>query len=195
MGIMEQIHMELGSRPVRTIDPGKRSRSAVAVILTETPEGPEVLFIRRTIDENDLWSGQIGFPGGRWEERDRDLRQTAERETLEEVGVDLSSALYLGRIHDIAPGGLSMVVSCFVYALERPLKLHPDPSEIAGAFWFPLREIDNPARCTKVDFRFHGRLRSFPALTLDDFKGQPLWGISYRLLRNLRRDANGAIGS
>ena len=194
MELMHEIGTALHSRPVRIIDPGNRPHSAVAIILTETPDGPNVLFIERATDENDLWSGHVAFPGGRAENRDRSPRQTAERETREELGVDLSSARYLGRINDIAPGGLSMVVSCFVYAFDHPPVLHPDHREVARAFWFPVREINNPDRRSQVDLPFRGRVRIFPAVRLGDGTRQPLWGISYRLLRNLCKVVNATVG-
>ena len=171
--------------PVRIIDPGNRPHAAVAIILTEAAGEVQILFIERSTNEQDLWSGQIGFPGGRAEIRDSGPKQTAERETLEELGIDLSTARCLGRIHDIVPGGLSIVVSCFVYVVDVPPVVHPDRLEVARAFWFPLRELGNPARRTSVELRFRGRLRRFPAVQLGDGTFQPLWGISHRLLRNL----------
>lgn len=192
--MMHRISRELNSRQVRIIDPGKRAHASVALVLMETPGGPDVLLIERSIDENDLWSGHIGFPGGRAEKRDKSPRHTAEREVMEELGLDLSAERYLGRLGDIAPGGLPMVVSAFVYALRRSPALHPDHLEVARAFWFPVREISNPARCSYVEILFHKRLLRFPALMLDDAGGPLLWGISYRLLRNLCKSARSTTG-
>lgn len=185
MELMQRVTTVLGSRTVRTIHPGGRPHGAVALILWSTPDGPAVLLIERAPNEHDLWSGQIGFPGGRREREDAGPRQTAEREAGEEVGIDLSAARHLGRLDDIVPGGLSMVVSCFVYGVEQPPALHPDPEEVARAFWLPLGELDNPERRTHVDLYFRGRVRRFPAVSLGT--AQPLWGITYRLLRNLCR--------
>lgn len=181
----QQVRTALDRRPAQIIESGARPHSAVAVILRSTPDGPAVLFIERAPNEHDLWSGQIGFPGGRMEQGDNGPRQTAERETMEELGVDLSVAKYFGRLNDLVPGGLSMVVSCFVYGVEQPPALHPDPEEVARAFWLPLGELDNPERRTHVDLYLRGRVRRFPAVSLGT--SQPLWGITYRLLRNLCR--------
>ena len=131
MELIEAIGRALHRRPWHCIEPGRRAHSAVAVLLAETPEGPAVLLMERATHENDLWSGQIGFPGGRMEKRDNSPRQTAVRETREELGVDLSGARYLGRLSDMVPGGLSMVVSCFIYWIEWPPALHPDYEEVA----------------------------------------------------------------
>ena len=39
-------------------------QAAVAMLLTDTATGPEVLFIRRAEYEGDPWSGDVAFPGG-----------------------------------------------------------------------------------------------------------------------------------
>jgi hypothetical protein len=51
----------------------------------------------------------------------------------------------------------------------------------------------NPARQTVVELLFRGRLRHFPAVVLDAGTVQPLWGITFRLLRNLRKTVNTTI--
>lgn len=185
MELIQRIAEGLESRPFRVIEPGERAHSAVAVILIPADNGPDVLFIERAENEQDFWSGHVGFPGGRCEESDNSARHTAERETMEELGLDLSSAGYLGRLGDIAPGGLSMVVSCFVYLLDELPLLHLDQSEIARVFRFPLREIGNPARRSRMEIIFRQRVKKFPAICLGNGAGPLLWGISYRVIRNL----------
>ncbi|ABB33657.1 NUDIX hydrolase [Geobacter metallireducens RCH3] len=188
----QDISTALNSHPVRIIEPGKRAHAAVALILEEQPDGPNILFIQRSTDECDYWSGQIGFPGGRAEPGDKGPQETAERETREEIGLDLGTATYLGRLNDLVPGGLQIVISCFVYAVDRQPILNLDRTEIARAFWLSVRELNNPARLTRVEFIGRRRQRRFPALRLGDGTEQPLWGITYRLLRNLDKILRGA---
>jgi 8-oxo-dGTP pyrophosphatase MutT (NUDIX family) len=181
---INHIRNALNNHPVRIIEPGGRAHASVALILEEQPSGLSILLIERSTSTNDYWSGQIGLPGGRSEPIDKSPQHTAERETREEIGLDLSTTLFLGRLDDIAPGGLKIVVSCFVYAVNDHPVLCPDKSEIADAFWVPARELNNPARISSVEFIFRNRLRRFPALRVADDKKQPLWGITYNLLRN-----------
>ncbi|BEH09491.1 MULTISPECIES: NUDIX hydrolase [Geobacter] len=195
MNTIQQIGTALTNHQSRIIEPGGRAHAAVALILEERPAGLNILFIERSSNENDYWSGQIGFPGGRAESYDRSLKETAERETREEIGLDLSTAHYLGRLGDIAPGGLRIVVSCFVYAVKQHPVLHLAQDEIADAFWVSAGEFSNPARVAQVEFFVRNRLRRFPALRLLDDKQQPLWGLTYRLLRNLNKRITAAIES
>jgi len=50
----------------------------------------EILYIRRSLSPTDRWSGDLAFPGGKSNPGESD-RETCERETMEEVGLDLKS--------------------------------------------------------------------------------------------------------
>lgn len=192
METINRIRKALNNHPVQIIEPGGRAHASVALILEEQPSGLRILLIERSTNTNDYWSGQIGLPGGRSEASDRSPQHTAERETREEIGLDLSATRFLGRLDDIAPGGLRIVISCFVYAVSDHPVLRPDKSEIADAFWIPACELNNPARTSSVEFMFRNRLRKLPALRVADGKEQPLWGITYNLLRKLNKIVHNA---
>ena len=57
---------------------------------------PEVLFIRRASRHGDRWTGHVAFPGGKRDPEDVSDRAAAERETLEEVGLDLATTVTRG---------------------------------------------------------------------------------------------------
>lgn len=185
--MLDSIRENLTSNPVRRIKPGDRIHSSVAMLLKQGAEGVEILLIERASNANDFWSGHIALPGGKVEPEDSGPRQTAERETMEELGLELSSVDFLGQLNDIVPGGLSIVVSCFVYVLPKAPKLHPDAAEVADVFWFPLAKAEDPKRFTNVEYTRRGRSRTFPAIKVHDDKEQPVWGITYRLLKNLKQ--------
>lgn len=72
----------------------------LCVVLGEDAVG-EILFIKRSVNPRDRWSGHVALPGGRQEESEP-LKRTASRETLEEVGLDLESEeyKYVGALDD-----------------------------------------------------------------------------------------------
>lgn len=158
----------------------EHARSAVALIIRSGENGPELLYIQRADDVNDPWSGNLGFPGGRVEKRDHSVRATAERETLEEIGLSLDCARYLGQLDDITGAHLPVQVSCFAYvtALTEPLLLN---REVAKAFWFPLHELLAPERNLLTAVCFGDKTYYRPALDLLGQDGPVLWGITYRL--------------
>eukprot|EP01134_Creolimax_fragrantissima_P007531 CFRG7531T1 len=54
----------------------------------------ELLYMKRTANPGDTWSGHVSFPGGRQQASDADDLETAVREVWEEVGLSLSSTTY-----------------------------------------------------------------------------------------------------
>src|SRR5689334_15998890 len=115
--------LSLAPRVTDSDEPGKRA--AVAAILRQrvSSQSTELLFIRRAEHPSDPWSGHMAFPGGRRDEIDTDLIATARRETLEEIGLDLTArAQLLTRMPDvpaIARGRRTgLVIAPFVFALH-----------------------------------------------------------------------------
>ena len=164
--------------------------AAVAAVLCERAGEPCLLFIERAEFEGDPWSGHIAFPGGRLEPHDREARAAAERETLEEVGLDLSAASYVGRLDDLTGEALPVAVAGFVYVVEHPGALEVN-SEVRQAFWVPLSQLVEPARQVVHARAADGGSGVSPAIDLLG-PGRPLlWGITYRFVAQLLRLAGG----
>jgi 8-oxo-dGTP pyrophosphatase MutT (NUDIX family) len=161
--------------------PGSRKTAAVALILREGAAGPEVLFIERARHDDDPWSGDIGFPGGKVEREDAGARQAAEREALEEVGIELAAAEYIGHLCDLTGDHLPIFISCFVYALPASSAFVLS-SEVTDAFWFPLRDLFDSTRHSPATVHFRGVPLVRPAIDLLGPGRTVLWGITYRLI-------------
>lgn len=134
-------------------------RGSVALVIRGSGTAQEVLLIKRTSRPTDYWSGHLAFPGGRHEQGETDF-ETAVRETLEEVGLDLTAtADYLGpldpRLIRIRWGKkLAMVLCPFVFQMRDECcnaELVPQDSEVAAVFWHPLAKLYSPEfRSTEV---------------------------------------------
>lgn len=161
-----------------------RTNAAVAMILRQGRKGLEVLFIERASDAGDPWSGDLAFPGGKVEEGE-EPRQTAERETKEEIGLVLgNSARYLGWLTEITGARLPVRVSCFVYGvLEMDITTVLN-SEVHELFWVGLDDLLATERHILAQVRFGGKMQDVPAIRLPQ-PGKPvLWGITYRLVKH-----------
>jgi 8-oxo-dGTP pyrophosphatase MutT (NUDIX family) len=155
----------------------------VAIVVAEAVAGPELLFIERAARLGDPWSGQMAFPGGRVEPSDAHARAAAERETIEEVGVDLAAAECLGRLDDVQAGlpvVAPFVLSAFVYRLAGPVPLMPN-HEVREGLWVPVQTVVDPARAIRHRFG----LRRFPAIVVGDPDRHVVWGLTYGLLADL----------
>lgn len=177
---MEKIRGSLAAHRPQVL-PADRAHAAVAMILRESGTEPDLLFILRAPCLDDPWSGDIGFPGGRLNSDEADPRQAAERETREELGLDLARVEYLGRIDDLYGVTLPVLVSCYVYALQEIPPLSPN-YEIAETLWFPLGELLNPERHHPARLVYRGRTITAPAVDLIGPDRTVLWGITYRLI-------------
>lgn len=162
-----------------------RRRAAVAVVLHERPSGSEALFIERARHPMDPWSGHMAFPGGRVDPGDASAKAAAERETREEVGLDLEGAETLGRLDDLHAGirvVAPLVLSAFVYRVERPPLLRPN-REVEQAFWVPLAYLVDPARHVG---RQWGPAR-LPGILVGEPDRHVVWGLTYQLLQGFFR--------
>lgn len=168
--------------PLRVDDPA-RSPAAVAVVLVSTPD--RILLIQRAERPGDPWSGQMAFPGGRWQPGDADLKATALRETREELALDLSEASYLGDLDDMAPTTPVLPpinVRPFVFALPTdPMGLIPN-HEVARIAWPTIDQLLD-ARTYRA-FRFERGEFRIERMGYHLAEGV-VWGMSERILTPL----------
>lgn len=71
--------------------------SAVLILIFPMNEELCVAFIKRQTYKG-VHSGQISFPGGKRENNDKDLQETALRETNEEIGINPKDVKILGKL-------------------------------------------------------------------------------------------------
>lgn len=103
--------------------------SAVVAVLFHENNQLKIVFIRRS-DYVGFHSGQISFPGGRYEEHDGDLKVTAYRELEEEIGIKKDHLEELGYLSDLYVPPSNFLVRTYVaYATKRPV-YKPDPREV-----------------------------------------------------------------
>jgi 8-oxo-dGTP pyrophosphatase MutT (NUDIX family) len=179
MSLLERLTAVLAELEPSLIEANGRRQAAVALLLRERDSrGLEILVIRRAENEHDPWSGHMALPGGGYEPGDHSVYDTARRETLEEIGIDLDEGLFLGRLDDVGPRRMpgQLVVSTVVVAIDAdpgPL----DPREVVEAFWIP---VDSLVDETVEIPDFPG---SWPAFTYKDH--YVIWGLTHRILTQL----------
>ena len=178
---INQVRERLAEHSPQIVNTAAQRQAAVALILRDAGSEPEVLLIQRAEHEEDPWSGDLGFPGGRIETSDASPRTAAERETWEEIGLTLNADNFLGQSDDMAAMTLSVRISCFVYHLHQEVEFNLN-NEVVNYFWVPMSTLLSPERNELMYFHHRGTDRQHPVVHLKEWSTKPLWGITYRLL-------------
>lgn len=186
---LARLDASLAQRPgVRvTVDATVRLAAVLATFRVAADGELELLFIKRAEYEGDPWSGHVALPGGRHEPHDATLEDTALRETLEELGLDVRAhGRVLGALDDLHPRTPVLPPICvrpFVAVLEDDVPLVPS-SEVAAAFWVPLRALLDPETTVEATIVVRGEERTVPSYRFGDYT---IWGMTERILSGLLR--------
>lgn len=162
----------------------QRLAAVLAIIAPQRGQGDAVLLIERSVHPADPHSGQLALPGGRYEIDDKDLLQTALRETREEVGIDVAGQQVTGtlRLVDTTTG---YQVLPYVARLAHTVSLRPSADEVADAFWLPIDWLSAPGHRQWQDYQ-HANMPEpvrLPFYDLND--GRRLWGATAVMLTDL----------
>jgi 8-oxo-dGTP pyrophosphatase MutT (NUDIX family) len=127
-------------------------------------------------------SGQVGLPGGGFEQGDGDLIHTALREAQEEIGVDPAQVHILGQLTNlyVRPSN-NLVLPVVGWAAERPAFL-PDPHEVALLIEASLLEFLDPANRRTEVWELAKRTANVP---LFGVQNQTIWGATAMMLGEL----------
>jgi len=120
----------------------KYLNSAVLLPIIQINNEYHLLFEKRSL--NIRQGGEVSFPGGRYEPKtDKDFKQTAIRETREELGISSDDIEVLGKLGTlIAPMGVS--VDAYVAELNINLnEIDIDTNEVEKIFTVPISYFKN----------------------------------------------------
>jgi 8-oxo-dGTP pyrophosphatase MutT (NUDIX family) len=174
---LSQVRSALGGASSRLLD--RPRRAAVALVLGPATRGLAVLLVRRSEREGDPWSGHMALPGGHAHELDADLLHTARRETLEEVGLELSRAELLGQLDDVSPMRSSeIMVRPFAFWAEAPQTLSLS-NELSEAIWVPLDELVTGTLRESREVEVRGTKLVVPAFVIEE---RVVWGMTFHVL-------------
>ena len=185
MFTLEQIRNVLGSHEPQQVTPKTSTRqAAVAIIMREAQSDLEMLFIKRAEKDGDPWSGHMAFPGGHKEPEDKSLQEAACRETLEEIGLDLTGAHYLGALdHQHAqPRGrhLDMLIAPHVFLIKGDPTFNPN-YEVDEVLWSGIGPMARNEFHDTETKQMAGTPTIFNGYRL--IRGHFVWGLTYRILK------------
>lgn len=178
-----ELKQVLTARPARVTTRDGIMREAAVSLLIRPRDQLEILLIKRALHDTDPWSGHVALPGGRRDDTDADLLETAVRETQEEVGVRVRPAdAFIGALDELAPRNRRLppiVIAPFVFGVPPDTAATPNPGEVDAAIWVPLSALRDEAAASEILIELEGGSRPFPSLTYGEYV---IWGLTHRIL-------------
>lgn len=153
--------------------------SVLALLYPNEKQMLQILFTLRT--DSVPHAGQISFPGGR-SEPDEDLKQTALRETEEEIGISPDKIHIACSLSSFTLHKSRNKITPFVgFLLERP-DLNPNPDEVQEAFQCDLNVLMDNHCLKKKKWKLSDQDFEVPYWDIHDV---PLWGATAMMLNEL----------
>lgn len=119
----------------KLIEPNK---AAVLMLFYPKNNDTHLILIKRA-SYNGVHSSQIAFPGGKPEEEDRDLMQTALRETHEEIGIHPSKIEIIRTFSEVYIPPSNFMVFPFMGISNNELNFQIQEEEVEAVVELPLK--------------------------------------------------------
>jgi len=155
--------------------------AAVMIMLYPLNKEITVLFMQRPV-YNGVHSGQISFPGGKMENQDANLTQTAVRETCEETGVCGKEIEILGTLTPLFIPVSNIEVTPVIGCLRSQPVFTPSRDEVVSLIEAPLDFFINPDIIKEKPMQIRDEMLD---VKYYDYKGNIIWGATAMILHEL----------
>ena len=159
---------------INLTDPTKYKKAGVLILLIKDKDDEEykILFTKRS-EQLKTHSGEVSFPGGKWEEGDSNLYQTALRESNEEINLDTENVTKLGPLNFLLSRH-KIEVNPFVGYLNQ-LQDFKGNFEIDEIFTVPISFLMNEENIEYKEFNRKDLKVYIPSWV---YNGNRIWGLT-----------------
>ena len=164
-------------------DPSSVRKAAVMMLFYPKNEVTHLLLIVRN-SYPGVHSSQIAFPGGKVEEIDYDLKQTALRETHEEIGIHPNDIHVIRDFSSIYIPPSNFLVYPFLGVSQVELTFTLQQEEVAGIIELPLATLlDDSIIFNKNLETSYSKLIEVPVFQIEEHS---VWGATAMMLSELK---------
>jgi len=170
------------SAPQQPLDTNQFRKAAVLILIVERRDGLHIIFTQRALHLRNH-PGQISFPGGKYETFDRDLKKTALRETLEEIGIPANKITVLGSLPKLSTTS-GFLISPYLGFVSPDHRLKLDEQEVKCSFEVPL---DFLLDANNFHAKNITRKQKQRFVYLLPYQNRMIWGATAQILKNLQQ--------
>lgn len=152
-------------------------KSAVLILLYPKNGNIYIPFIKRITDDS-THSGQIAFPGGKYELSDKELRNTAKRESEEEVGVNKNDISIIQELTPLYIPVSNYLVQPIVGKIDYRPDFVPNKEEVEEIYEVNISELYN-SYIVEKNFSVREINITAPFFILDKIE---IWGATAMIL-------------
>lgn len=176
-----QEKMDPMPKGARKFDDNRKTprESAVLILLAKGQKGWHFPLIQRP-KYDGVHSGQVALPGGKAEESDNSLIETALRESEEEIGVDRQSVTVLGQLSQIyIPPSNFNILPIVGYVNQKPIYTREE-REVEAIYEPTTTDLINPLNRQQRDVNVSGGFKmKVPCFMFDQTL---VWGATAMIL-------------
>ena len=133
---------------------------------------PEIIFTQRST-KLSTHSGEVSFPGGKWDEQDKNLFETALRESNEEINLNIEDVVLAGSLNYLVSKH-KIEVNPYVGLITKKQNL-VDNDEIEKIFTVPLEFLTDKKNAKLHKIERKNRNVIVPSWVYND---QIIWGLT-----------------
>ena len=177
--MIEEIKYKLNSS--NSEKPSGRPQASVLIAILnygEYIESPELIYTQRS-SHLSTHSGEVSFPGGKTEDGDASLFDTALRESNEEMSLNGEDVTMLGKL-DYLISRHKIEVNPFIATVDKAQDLQAN-EEIQEIFTVPLSFLLDPKNIKRESIERQGSVWEVPTWSL---KNQKIWGLTAMITIN-----------
>ncbi|MDD2196172.1 MAG: CoA pyrophosphatase [Bacteroidales bacterium] len=164
------------------LTPSKTAKqSAVLIGIYPKNHNAHTILIKRAVYDG-VHSGQVSFPGGKYEDQDSDLVETALREAQEEVGITPQNVEIIGRLTPLFISVSNMLVLPVVGLMPEPKNLLLNLQEVEYTISPSLMHLKSKACLSVKTINSLNRLITAPYF---DAENEMIWGATAMIISEL----------
>lgn len=166
------------------VKPDEVKLSAVGVHLFEKETDLCFILIERS-EYDGHHSKQIAFPGGKKELFDKDLEETARRESIEEINILMKNTKLIGQITPVYIPVSNFEVYPFLYWHEQVPSYDSSSLEVNDIFIVNCSDLLNDDNLSEIDIEIskNSKLKKVPCFRLQD---KIVWGATALIISEIR---------